>query len=54
MKYCTLCINNMTPKRTLGLWYTHIAQPTTHTATVYIVTAYLAVMLLSLLAYCRG
>ena len=34
--------------------YTHIAQLMTHTTTVYIAAAYLAIMLLSLLAYCRG
>ena len=33
---------------------THIAQLMTHTANVYITTAYLAITLLSLLAYCRG
>ena len=44
----------MTPKGTLGLWYTHIAQLTTHAATVRSATAYLAIMLLSFLTYCRG
>ena len=34
--------------------YTHIAQLMTHTAIVYIAAAYLAIMLLSLLAYCKG
>ena len=33
--------------------YTHIAQLMTHATYVYIATAYLAIMLLSLLAYCR-
>ena len=36
------------------LLYTHIAQLMTHTTIVYIAAAYLAIMLLSLLAYCRG
>ena len=39
------------------LWvvlYTHIAHLMTHTTYVYIAAAYLAIMLLSLLAYCRG
>ena len=34
--------------------YTHIAQLMTHTTYAYIAAAYLAIMLLSLLAYCRG
>ena len=33
--------------------YTHIAQLMTHATYVYIAAAYLAIMLLSLLAYCR-
>ena len=33
---------------------THIAQLMTHTPNVYIAAAYLAIKLLSLLAYCRG
>ena len=40
-------------KGTLGLLYTNIAQLMTHTTVVY-VAAYLAIMLPSLLAYCRG
>ena len=43
----------MTPKGTLGLLYTNSAQLMTH-ATVEYVAAYLAIMLPSLLAYCRG
>ena len=34
--------------------YTDIAQLMTHTTNVYIVAAYFAIMLQSLLAYCRG
>ena len=34
--------------------YTHIAQLITHTTYVYIAAAYLAIMSVSLLAYCRG
>ena len=34
--------------------YTHIAQLMTHTTYVYTAAAYLAIMLLSLLAHCRG
>ena len=34
--------------------YAHIVQLMTHTTNVYIAAAYLAIMLLSLLAYCRG
>ena len=34
--------------------YTHNAQLMTHTTYVYIAAAYIAVMLLNLLAYCRG
>ena len=34
--------------------YTHIAQLMTHTTNVYIAAAYIAIMLLSFLAYCKG
>ena len=34
--------------------YTHIVQLMTHTTNVYIAAAYLSIILLSLLAYCRG
>ena len=34
--------------------YTHIAQLMTHTTNVHITAAYFAIMLLRLLAYCRG
>ena len=33
---------------------THIAQLMTHTTNVYVAATYLAIMLLSLLVYCRG
>ena len=36
------------------LLYTHIAQLMTHTTIVYVAAACHAIMLLSLLAYCRG
>ena len=41
----------MTPKWVV--LYTHITQQMTHTTYVYIAAAHLAIMLLSLLAYCR-
>ena len=41
-------------KEPLGCVVYSIAQLMTHTANVYIASAYLAIMLLSLLAYCRG
>ena len=34
--------------------YTYIAQVMTHTTNVYMAAAYFAIILLSLLAYCRG
>ena len=43
-----------TKRNTWVVLYTRIAQLMTHTTYVYIAAAYLAVMLLSLLAYCRG
>ena len=43
-----------TKRNTWVVLYTHIAQLMTHTTIVYIAAAYLAIMLLSLLAYCRG
>ena len=48
-----LVTRKLIPKGTLGLLYTNIAQLMTHTTVVY-VAAYLAIMLPSLLAYCRG
>ena len=48
-----LVTGKLIPKGTLGLLYTNIAQLMTHTTVVYVV-AYLAIMLPSLLAYCRG
>ena len=36
------------------VFYTHIAQLITHTTMVHITAAYLAIMLISLLAYCRA
>ena len=48
-----LVTSKLIPKGTLGLLYTNIAQLMTHTTVVY-VAAYLAIMLPSLLAYCRG
>ena len=45
----------MTPKETLGVvLHTHIAQLMTHTTNVYIAAVYLAIMLLTFLAYCGG
>ena len=41
-------------KNTWVVLYTHIAQLMTHTAGLYKAAAYLATMLLSFLAYCRG
>ena len=49
----TLSYQKTDTKGTLGLLYTNIAQLMTHTTVVY-VAAYLAIMLPSLLAYCRG
>ena len=43
----------MTRKENLEL-YTHIIQLMTHVTNVYIAAAYLAIMLLNFLAYCRG
>ena len=48
-----LVTRKLIPKGTLGLLYTNIAQLMTHTTVIY-VAAYLAIMLPSLLAYCRG
>ena len=57
-KYCTLCINNMAPKGTLGLCFIlTLPKLMTHTTNVYVAAAaaaYLGIMLLSLLAHCRG
>ena len=54
IKYYTLSINNLTPRNPWVLLSTHIAQLLTYTTNVYIAAAYLAIMLLNLLAYCRG
>ena len=48
-----LVTRKLIPKGTLGLLYTNIAQLMAHATVVYI-AAYLAIMLPSLLAYCRG
>ena len=48
-----LVTRKLIPKGTLGLLYTNIAQLMTYTAVAY-VAVYLAIMLPSLLAYCRG
>ena len=49
----TLPTKQLIPKGTLGLFCTNIAQLMTHATVVY-VAAYHAIMLHSLLAYCRG
>ena len=47
-------INNNNAKRNPSVvLHAHIAQLMTHTTNVYIAAAYLAIMLLSLLTYCR-
>ena len=43
-----------TKRNTWVVLYSHIAQQMTQTANAYIAAAYLAIMLLSFLAYCRG
>ena len=48
-----LVTRKLIPKGSLGLLYTNIAQLIAHTTALY-VTAYLAIMLPGLLAYCRG
>ena len=49
-----LCQQSDTKRNPWVVLYTHIAQLMTNTTITYIAVAYLAIMLLKLLAYCRG